>query len=111
MKNLFINYSLKKKANIVLTLSLILFPLIQFVDGHKYKDFDILYTYNYGLIFPWIEMFNNDYLGSTNLLTSFHSQTYAGVSWYPQNVLFGLLAINIIVIIAREVTYKIKLIK
>ncbi len=101
---LFKKYGLNKATNIGTSLFLFLFSFIHTVGATPYlfsggaDNTFIAYFYKFGLIFPWIELHSYNDLGPMNIFQFLNIGSQTGVAWYPQNIFFSLLAINLFVI-------------
>lgn len=103
MKKL-IKYTLTIKQNLLLILLLIIFSCVQTISPLQQKaDF---FVYKYGIFGPWIECFNRNDLGAVNIFQTVLSDSNLGILWYPQNIIFSIVFINIFVVFFRYIRRK-----
>ncbi len=102
IKNFIKKNALTKKQYIFLAILILLITLLE--TAYPIKQINDFYTYEFGILYPWIYCFNNLDLGGMTLFQCIIAKNSLGVSIYPQNILISVIFINIIIAFIRWVS-------
>ena len=107
LKNVFrqIKKDFSLKTYFIACVSLALLSL--FLPVSAVADGSNLYRYRIGIGVPWVTIYKNIDLGSSNFIDIFKASGYRGIEWMPQNLMLlvgGVYIIYIWIIKVRNKT-------